>query len=246
MTIIGFANRLLCRCSLGLVKARPGTKTLGIDWVEDAGTLLGRVETIFDIGANRGQTSKRLARRFPEAQLHCFEPTPQSFLVLKERLQQVSRNAHCHQLAFGAADKQAAFQLREHHEANSFLNTESSVQETNAKLRPVKFETVEMRSLDRYCQDLPQLDILKINAEGYDLEILKGGASLLEARRIRLILAEVLFQPLFVGQPDPGDFLAFLKPRGYHLAGLYEPAYHPSGCLLWAQGLFLPRLDVSS
>jgi hypothetical protein len=35
-------------------------------------------QTIFDVGANKGQTALTYARLFPAARLYCFEPFPDS------------------------------------------------------------------------------------------------------------------------------------------------------------------------
>ena len=46
----------------------------------------GREEaTIFDVGANKGQTAIEYRSNFPTAEIYCFEPFPDSVAELKEQ-----------------------------------------------------------------------------------------------------------------------------------------------------------------
>lgn len=193
-----------------------------------------------DVGANRGQTSKRLARGFPGAEVHCFEPTPASAAVLRKNVGRFP-NASVHELAFGPEKKMARFILRDHHETNSFLPLEQ--QEPGAG--PESFIDVEMQQLDTYVpqQGWSDVHVLKINAEGYDLEILKGGRGLLAAGKIHLIFVEIAYKSLYQGQGNFIDLHAFLTGSGYTLVGCYETASTPTGESLWSNGLYVKSVD---
>ena len=55
---------------------------------DSAGTLQGqKINTIFDLGANRGDISARYRNEFPEATIYAFEPFPGSFNQLNKDLQ---------------------------------------------------------------------------------------------------------------------------------------------------------------
>src|SRR5207244_368202 len=66
------------------------TDRLGVDVVRDIKKLRSdnryrahlageSVDTIFDIGGNVGQSAVRFAKAFPNAQVHTFEPVPETF-----------------------------------------------------------------------------------------------------------------------------------------------------------------------
>lgn len=44
------------------------------------------VHTIFDVGANRGQTYRTFRRDFPQAEIYSFEPVTESFEILSSSL----------------------------------------------------------------------------------------------------------------------------------------------------------------
>lgn len=78
-------------------------------------------------------------------------------------------------------------------------------------------------------QNWKNVHVLKINAEGYDMEIYRGRRKLLDAGRIHLIFTEINFQQLYQGW---GDFLAldrFLSECGYSLVGFNEADSSPTG-----------------
>jgi FkbM family methyltransferase len=64
------------------------------------------------------------------------------------------------------------------------------------------------------------IDILKIDAEGGELEVLKGARDLLARRRILLIFSEFLFAPYYEQRVTLGHQQVFLDDLGYRLIAL--------------------------
>lgn len=244
MTLVQCLNKLLKPLGAQVCKKNKYRPVYGLDWIDDARDILQArgiaPRIIMDIGANRGQTSKRLARGFPQADVHCFEPTPASCEVLRRTMQRFT-NTTAHALAFGPEKKMARFFLRDHHETNSFLPLE----EPKPGAGPEAAIEVEMQQLDEYVPSKGWSDVhvLKINAEGYDLEILKGGRSLLQSGKIHLIFTEMNFKELYQGQAGFVDMHAFLAGLGYSLVGCYETASLGTGESLWSNGLYVKSLQ---
>lgn len=244
MTFVQLFNKLLRPLGAQVCKKSKYRPFYGLDWIEDAADILKArgitPRIVMDIGANRGQTSKRLARGFPQAEVHCFEPTPASCQVLTQKMKPFA-NARIHPHAFGPEKKTARFFLREHHETNSFLQLE---QPEPGAGRETSIE-VEMRQLDEYVPSMSWSDVhvLKINAEGYDLAILNGGRELLTAGKIHLIFTEMNFKELYQGQGGFIDLHAYLSGLGYTLFGCYEFATLTTGESLWSNGLYVKSLQ---
>lgn len=244
MTFVQFFNKCLRPVGFQLCKKNKYRPIYGLDWIDDAADILKArgipPRIVMDIGANRGQTSKRLARGFPQAEVHCYEPTPASRQVLVERMRRFS-NAKIHGHAFGPERKMGRFFLRDHHESNSFLQLEEGQAPSGAE----EFIEVEMRQLDEYVPDMGWKDVhvLKINAEGYDLAILKGGHKLLAEGGIHLIFTEVNFKQLYQGQGGFLDMHSYLCGLGYSLVGCYETASLPTGESAWSNGLYVKSLQ---
>jgi FkbM family methyltransferase len=93
--------------------AKTAAKSIGYrvsvyrDPFEDIRSMIGANNlTIFDVGANTGQTISSIQKTFVDPIIHAFEPSPKSF----ETLQQASPNGvHLNQCAVGAEVGQQEF-----------------------------------------------------------------------------------------------------------------------------------------
>ena len=110
---------------------------------------------------------------------------------------------------------------------------------------------LDATSIDTFVGEHPDLspDILKLDTQGSELEILRGGVQTLQ--RVGLVEVEVEFTPLYDGQPLFGDVASFMAGHGFELLYLsrvmatrgrvYEG---PSrGQLLYADALFAKTED---
>lgn len=171
------------------------------------------IRTVIDVGANTGQSALRFRAAFPTARIISLEPVGQSFCELKHRVE--GHRVECHQLALGPTSGWATIYL-----------TRFSV--TNSLVRPpddefLGEEEVQVQTLDDFVGDnsIDMIDLLKIDAEGYDLEVLKGGTNVLSEGKVRFIMIEVGFHPGDARHPLFDTVRDFLTGYGYHAFGIY-------------------------
>jgi len=81
-----------------------------------------------------------------------------------------------------------------------------------------------------------EVDLLKIDVQGAELMTLRGAEQTL--RRVRFLLAEVSFTPLYEGSCVFGQVYDFLYARGYRLLSLQEGFRGHNGELLQGDALF--------
>ena len=81
----------------------------GLDPFADIRTHLPflEVSTIFDVGANVGQSAKKFSRYFPNSEIYCFEPVAETYRELQRELG-ARFNVHTFQFALGARPGQKA------------------------------------------------------------------------------------------------------------------------------------------
>lgn len=237
MTIQQILNRLLLPFRLQVQKMPRGSKVYGINWIEDAGRILPNPRTIVDVGANCGQTTRRLARAFPDAHVYAVEPTPETFEKLRARTHMLP-NVEPVRMAIGDQDGSASFIVRDHHESNSFLEISPGTTLSHDRRGTIP---VEVETLPTFLQkrNLTGVDILKTNAEGFDYRILSAARPSFEKQTVRLVFTEIMFTDIFQGQASLSEFLQLMQPLGYRLVGLYEQAFHGEGGLLHANALFI-------
>lgn len=144
--------------------------------------------TFFDVGANRGEYARLLIENFPGAKVYAFEPHPASYEALaKRRL----HNVHPMQMALGAA----VGSTRLYDYADSDGSTHASVYPavfSEIRRHQAVSHVVKSKTLDAVVKSLQvaRIDLLKVDAEGAELSILRGGQSLIEDGRIGMIVFE--------------------------------------------------------
>lgn len=79
---------------------------------------------------------------------------------------------------------------------------------------------VRTARIDKVVDSVEEPCLMKIDVQGYELQVLQGAESLLST--IRPLLVERSFTELFLGQALAGEVVAYLHDRGYRLAGIYD------------------------
>ncbi len=134
--------------------------------------------TAIDIGANIGSYTLRLAKRF--AHIIAFEPNPICSRVLQINIASNKfQNVVVQQIALSDRNGTLPFYIRG--------GGASSLTSTHYARKHDKVIQVKVSRLDNFQNSVRRVDFIKIDAEGAELSILKGGISLLE--RFRPVLA---------------------------------------------------------
>ena len=145
--------------------------------------------TVLDVGAYTGDYA--LAARStlgPKAEIHCFEPQSEAFKILERRTARDPRIT-CHRIALSRAPGTAEFFLAGGASPLASLYREAVAL---AGVEQAGVEQVQLESLDRLARDLglDQVDLLKLDVEGHEIEVLRGACELLAAGRIEAVQFE--------------------------------------------------------
>jgi FkbM family methyltransferase len=180
------------------------------------------VRTFFDVGANDGATSLKAVKQFPEAQIFAFEPHPETFIRLTDATRDYPAVAPV-QKALGAEDGVQVMHTYESSLVNSLVpNARHTVRFGNKQLSPI---TVKCTTIDLFCVErkIKQVDVLKIDTEGFDLEVLKGADTLLKRGAISFVYFE--FNDIQPDENSAGGALApideFLRHYEYRFIASY-------------------------
>jgi FkbM family methyltransferase len=148
---------------------------------------LKRGDAFWDVGANIGWFSLYASRLVGETgSVVSFEPAPDVFSVLQANTHQVANIKTIH-AGIGNRNGNARFCAQGASSAASFIR---EVTEINSRYHvniPIKEIDVSIRTLDSFA-DLPYPSLLKIDVEGFELEVLKGASDLLMDMRPKLII----------------------------------------------------------
>lgn len=196
---------------------------------------------IFDVGAYHGDTVSRYRAAFPNAVIHCFEPSPLSFDALQNRFLNDS-NVVILNLAIGERVETRELFVNYHDATNSLLRRPTTGKKYYDKEAVLK-ETINVpvTSLDSYMHErgISRCDLLKMDIQGSELSALRGAAGMLHDRPPPIIYIEVNFMPHYEQQPLLPDLWSFLACFDYTLFNLYELQTAQDGQVRFGDALFI-------
>lgn len=190
---------------------------------------------IVDGGANIGTVTDLFLQQYANPTIHAFEPRPDAAQVMQSKYENLS-NVHVHMCALGSEDATLSFNVVGHETSSSLLNPSPINQHYHPDIMTVT-QTIDVpvKRLDAILNI--DIDLLKLDLQGYELEALKGCGDLLQ--RIKTITTEVEFVPLYDNQPLFADIDVFLRSQGFKLFNLYELWTQDDGQLTAGDAVYL-------
>lgn len=180
-------------------------------------------KTFLDVGANVGQTAKHIREAFPVATIHSIEPIQKTFDLL--RFNTAGLNVKVHNHALGARNEIISIKIDEGNE-NSSIN--SLVKDNNEiTTGNTVMEDIQVLTVTEFCnlQKIERVDYLKIDTEGFDLEVIKGASAMLENHKVSFIEAEVSMNPGNNFHVSFEEVKKYLEEKKYFLFGIYEQVH---------------------
>ncbi len=169
----------------------------------------------YDVGAFRGDYAAQLLEVFPDSHGVLFEPAEESADILRQRFHGDDR-IEIRGVAVGEAE--GLRDLRYVPEAPATSSLLQPIAKSTLDKRPVDVTTIDRA---RANDDIPQLDLLKVDTQGHDLMVLRGATSTL-ADHSPVLVIEAIFIPLYADQGTPHEILALLTDRGYRLVRMLD------------------------
>jgi len=195
---------------------------------------------VVDIGANRGQFALIARKCFPDAKIDSFEPLQEP----ADRFQALFDNDHStqlHRLAIGLNEGEAAIHVSSRDDSSSLLpitDTQSTLFPGTAERETRMIHVAPLRDVIPE-QDIQEPALLKIDVQGFEMEVLRGCEELLG--RFQYIYVECSFVELYAGQAFADEIIAFLRERNFILDGVYNPCYDKNGRAVQADFFFVAR-----
>lgn len=200
-------------CPLGDQRTTP-VEMLNFDFYEkeEMGivcTLMEKDFTFFDIGANIGWYTIKVAKSFKNASVFSFEPIPRTFSLLKENIKLNNiKNAKVFNVGFADENKKTPFYFYEEGSGNASLrnvSSKSSVEKILAQIVRLD-DFVKGRKL--------VVDFIKCDVEGAEFFVFKGGYTTLLSDK-PIIAVEMLRKWTARFDYNPNDTLQLLRSIGY-------------------------------
>lgn len=168
---------------------------------------------IVDVGAHLGETALEFLNANPSCMVHSFEPASENFIHLQSKLKSW-HNANAWKIAISNWEGKAPLHIKSASTTHSLVNARDSSAS----------ELVEVQTLDAFCRrrSIEHIHFLKVDAEGADIEVLKGAETLLNGCHVDFIQVETSMRKdikWFARFEDVGKFMA---AHGFELFGFYD------------------------
>ena len=185
---------------------------------------------VLDVGANKGQSITRYKKLFQSPVIHSFEPNIDEINILKKKYYN-DKNLFLNNLAVGEKKGNLEFNINAVSGHSSFKklipNTTWIKKRSNTiNIDDKKYTTKKVNSkiitLDDYASEnnITNIDILKIDTQGFEDKVLIGAKKLLKENRIKLIQLELIFSEIYESPLQIYDVEKNLIPYNYKLFGI--------------------------
>ncbi len=183
--------------------------------------------TYVDIGTNVGNYLGFIKKNFKTNKVFCFEPLENLIEKIDPYLD--DNKDKIYNLALSDKIRKKDFYIYEIPSQSSFYkqnNTYESVQKIKSKIK------IKTEIFDKIFNKNVKIDFCKIDAQGEDLNILKGMKKNLQKGNIKLIKVEICFPLMHKGVKSSYlDILNYLKKFNYNLFSISKIKYKNNNIL---------------
>ncbi len=134
-------------------------------------TNINDKKIIIDIGANIGSVSLPLAKIFRNSRIISIEPTIYAFSRLRKNVS-LNPNLKKRINLLNICISNKKMEIKEVHSSWNFLN---NGKKHKVHLGTLKKTSLKMKKLDQICSKFKNVNLIKIDVDGHELDVLKSG-----------------------------------------------------------------------
>ena len=170
-------------------------------------------KTVLDIGSNKGQFILLIEKIFKNKIFYSFEPINE-ILEKQKRFFKNKKNLFFYNLGIGEKSEKKKFYITNRRDSSSFLKVEHKIK-GNKDYQIKEEREISIKSLDEiFNQKILQEPILmKIDVQGFELEVLKGSSNIL--KKIKYIIIEVSNDEIYSKQPLSNEIIEYLDLKNF-------------------------------
>ena len=196
------------------------------------------IETLVDVGAHRGNFSLDILNYFSIKKAFLFEPNS---LLVRQSLIPLSKeygNLEVFQFALGSRNSNATLNVSANDGLSSSVLRMKKLHLETAPESKYEFKSeITVRKLDDIIPQKLRNILLKIDTQGYELEVLKGSTKTL--KNCNVVIVEISFDELYQYGTSALEVMSFLQTAGFKIFQIYPVLTLPNGRWLQADAVFI-------
>ena len=209
-----------------------------IEHVKTLRSIGKNFNTIIDIGANKGQFVLVARKCFPEAMIYSFEPLAEPARSFRKVFADDTLTT-LHEMAIGPTEGEQIIHISKSNDSSSLLPISDLQSRIFPGTEEVATRSITITPLENVISEekIESPALLKIDVQGYELEVLKGCKSLLN--QFDYVYVECSFVELYEGQALADEVIQYLINYSFKLMGIYNTFYDKKGLAIQGDFLFI-------
>lgn len=182
------------------------------------------VKWVLDVGANVGDVTFLALKSFPGCKVICIEPVSNTYEILTRRLEKNTNDTFLFNVAFSDLEGEGEINITNFHGANSIEPQANYHKDFNPHVRELSKESISLVRLDDFAKKFPsqKIDVMKIDVEGHELNVLKGGANFI-AKNVDVIIIEIaMMRDETIRKQAVFEIFALLNNLGFCLLNVID------------------------
>jgi len=172
-------------------------------------------KTVLDIGSNKGQFILLIKKLYKNKIFYSFEPI-REILEQQKKFFKDKRNLFFYNIGIGKKYEKKKFYITNRKDSSSFLKVERKIK-GNEDYRVEEERIITINSLDKIISEKKLLGpiLMKIDVQGFELEVLKGSSSTL--KKTKYIIIEVSNDEIYFKQPLSNEIIKYLNSNNFEI-----------------------------
>jgi FkbM family methyltransferase len=199
--------------------------SFGIRWLNDVKRLSDsygkKINVAFDVGANIGVTTKEMLQYFDSSKVYAFECHPNTFNKLTKNL--AGTSAYPFEIALSNTSGSDTFY---DYGDEGYINslTPNAPYAVRFKKKAAELNVIKT-TIDEFCfkNSISKIDLLKIDTEGHDINVLRGGQKMLSSNSVAFVYFEFndFYQDINTDGGSLNEITQYLSGFGFKFVATY-------------------------
>lgn len=187
---------------------------------------------LIDVGGASGVVSKMFSSALEKSLIHSFEPISDSFNLLSESVKGIT-NIKIYNSALGSEDTEIEINVASRITSSSLyeINTRIGDPYFAENLKHSRSEKIKIKKLDDFFSSKDKISMIKLDVQGFELEVLKGASETLQ--NTHYILTEVMNHDFYRGAPLYFEIDAFVREHNFELLDIIPSIRRDSKLMEW-------------